>query len=615
VTQSAATISGLAQPVTMTQGYDAASRRTSLFAAIGSKADFKNLFAYDNLDRLTSVTQQRQTGGNSVTPKRVDFGYQADGQLTQMTRFANLAGAQTVAGTAFGYDGAGRLTSLTHARNATVFAGYGFGYDAGNRMTSFTNSAHPAEGATYTNDATGQLTGADRTGSSSDEAYAYDANGNRITANGSTYATGANNRLLSDGTSTYSYDAEGNITKITNTATGAYQDLTWDYRNRLTQVAGYDASATQQWRVAYVYDSLNRLVERTEYAGGATTPSSNDFFAYDGYQMVLKLGTSGNVGSRNLWGNSTDQILATEDASGNVVWPLTDHLNTVRGLVSYHSTTDTTSLENHIVYDSFGKIVYETNPSVTSDFKFTARYTDARTGLQWNLNRWYAPTIGRWASEDPIGFAAGDPNLARYLRNRPTHFLDPTGLDDQPVTPPDATPPGFPGGLPPVVPPDWPGFGPPKGPIVDLPRTTCQRPGIEALRDARERLLAFLARNADAVAKRLSSEAFLSKLVAAVADVPAGLPFAEWKATVLQKLGAATGAELVRMASENGINLFKRLGYFPQLFACDVDERPWFWPDQLTFNLNLEAMFEQYLSSGRTDILTGGPEAAIIYKY
>ena len=38
VTQSAATISGLAQPVTMTQAYDAASRRTSLFAAIGSTA-------------------------------------------------------------------------------------------------------------------------------------------------------------------------------------------------------------------------------------------------------------------------------------------------------------------------------------------------------------------------------------------------------------------------------------------------------------------------------------------------------------------------------------------------------------------------------------------------
>ncbi|NBT35423.1 MAG: RHS repeat protein [Betaproteobacteria bacterium] len=432
VTQSAATISGLAQPVTMTQGYDAASRPTSLFAAIGSTADFKNLFAYDNLDRLTSVTQQGQTGGNSVAPKRVDFGYLADGQLTQMTRFANLAGTQAVASTAFGYDAAGRLSSLVHSKSATVFAGYGYGYDAGNRMTAFTNSAYPAEDATFANDATGQLTGADRTGSSSDEVYVYDATGNRVTANGSTYATGANNRLLNDGTNSYTYDAEGNITRITNTATGAYQDLTWDYRNRLTQVAGYDASATQQWSVTYVYDAFNRLVERTEYGGGATTPASNYFFAYDGYQMVLKLSASGNVESRTLWGNTTDQILATEDGSGNIVWPLADHLNTVRDLVSYQSTTDTTTLENHIVYDSFGKIVSETQPSVTSDFKFTARYTDARTGLQWNLNRWYLPTIGRWATEDPIGFAAGDPNLGRYVTNGPLTSADPTGLHSEP---------------------------------------------------------------------------------------------------------------------------------------------------------------------------------------
>lgn len=437
VTQSAATVSGLAQAVTMTQGYDAASRRTSLFAAIGSTADFRNLFAYDNVNRLTSVTQQGQTGGNSVAQKRVDFGYLADGQLAQMTRFANLAGTQSVASTAFGYDAAGRLTSLAHSKNATVFAGYGYGYDAGNRMTAFTNSAYPAEDATYANDATGQLTGADRTGSSSDEAYVYDANGNRLTANGSTYATGANNRLLSDGTNSYTYDAEGNITRITNTATGAYKDLSWDHRNRLTQVTGYDSSATEQWRVAYVYDSLNRLVERTEYVGGTTTPASNDFFAYDGYQMVLKVGASGSVEGRTLWGNSTDQILATEDASSNVIWQLTDRLNTVRDLVSYHSGTDTTTLEDHIAYDSFGRIVFETSPSVTSDFKFTARYTDSTTGLRWNLNRWYVPTIGRWASEDPIGFDAGDPNLARLVGNQVTNAVDPSGLETPPRGPID----------------------------------------------------------------------------------------------------------------------------------------------------------------------------------
>jgi RHS repeat-associated protein len=40
----------------------------------------------------------------------------------------------------------------------------------------------------------------------------------------------------------------------------------------------------------------------------------------------------------------------------------------------------------------------------------------------------YDPTVGRWISEDPIGFQAADPNLYRYALNRPTNLTDPSGL-------------------------------------------------------------------------------------------------------------------------------------------------------------------------------------------
>lgn len=40
----------------------------------------------------------------------------------------------------------------------------------------------------------------------------------------------------------------------------------------------------------------------------------------------------------------------------------------------------------------------------------------------------YDPTIGRWISEDPIGFTAADENLYRYVSNSPTNAVDPTGL-------------------------------------------------------------------------------------------------------------------------------------------------------------------------------------------
>lgn len=39
----------------------------------------------------------------------------------------------------------------------------------------------------------------------------------------------------------------------------------------------------------------------------------------------------------------------------------------------------------------------------------------------------FDPTIGRWISEDPIGFEAADTNLYRYVGNNPTNALDPSG--------------------------------------------------------------------------------------------------------------------------------------------------------------------------------------------
>jgi YD repeat-containing protein len=53
-------------------------------------------------------------------------------------------------------------------------------YDAANRVTGFTNSAHTAENAAYSYDNSGQLTEADRSGTSGDESYSYDDNGNRL---------------------------------------------------------------------------------------------------------------------------------------------------------------------------------------------------------------------------------------------------------------------------------------------------------------------------------------------------------------------------------------------------------------------------------------------------
>lgn len=140
--------------------------------------------------------------------------------------------------------------------------------------------------------------------------------------------------------------------------------------------------------------------------------------------MTLALDATGQVEHRLLWGNAVDQIFADENATGDVVWALTDHQNTVRDWVD-----PTGEVLNHIAYDSFGRKLSETDDTLdVLPLEYTGRYFDEATGLQWNHNRWYNSETGRWMSEDPIGFMAGDANLSRYVGNGPVNATDPTGL-------------------------------------------------------------------------------------------------------------------------------------------------------------------------------------------
>ena len=48
----------------------------------------------------------------------------------------------------------------------------------------------------------------------------------------------------------------------------------------------------------------------------------------------------------------------------------------------------------------------------------------ATTGLYDFRNRHLSPTLGRWLQVDPLGLAAGDPNLYRYVGNSPVNARD-----------------------------------------------------------------------------------------------------------------------------------------------------------------------------------------------
>jgi RHS repeat-associated protein len=58
---------------------------------------------------------------------------------------------------------------------------------------------------------------------------------------------------------------------------------------------------------------------------------------------------------------------------------------------------------------------------------FTSREFDAETGLYYNRARHLDPATGRWTTQDPLGYAAGDTNLYRYVGNMATLATDPSG--------------------------------------------------------------------------------------------------------------------------------------------------------------------------------------------
>jgi RHS repeat-associated protein len=131
--------------------------------------------------------------------------------------------------------------------------------------------------------------------------------------------------------------------------------------------------------------------------------------------------------------------------SKQISWPLSDHQGTVRNWVNNSGV-----IQNHIRYDSFGKIVSQIASALNPRFSYTGSEWNGEIGLYFYRARYYDATMGRFSGEDPIEFGAQDANLYRYVFNSSMNRIDPMGLQvAAPVAPPVAPPVT----LPPVPPP------------------------------------------------------------------------------------------------------------------------------------------------------------------
>jgi RHS repeat-associated protein len=73
-------------------------------------------------------------------------------------------------------------------------------------------------------------------------------------------------------------------------------------------------------------------------------------------------------------------------------------------------------------------VSHESNAAIHHFAGYTGGHIDVDTSFVNNDHRWYDPATGRWMSQDPEGFAAGDADLSRYVGNLVTGMVDRTGL-------------------------------------------------------------------------------------------------------------------------------------------------------------------------------------------
>jgi len=411
--------------VSLTFEYDARGNRTLMEDSLGgtTTSDF------DAHNRLVSRVFT-QSGQPTL---RTDFVYDWAGRVAKEINYCDADGTQLVSTSEHIYDAKGRLIELVHRdAGADTIAAYEYEYNAAGQLIAQTDHGVTTN---YDYDAQGQLIDDDA------HTYTYDAAGNRPNEDESAVV---NNQLANYGVWNFTYDDEGNLTKKSLGST----DDTWlygyDNANHLvsatlwTEDPSYPGTAVLQREAEYQYDVFgNRIAKTVDMDGvGAMDPFEQRYvldgwnsaksspIGLENFDVIADLNETGSLTTRYVRGDAVDQLIGRIDVdqSSNAYWYLVDHLGSLRDVID-----ETGVVKDAIAYDGFGNITSETEDDFGGRYKWTAREYDVETELQYNRARFYDAATGRWISQDPLGFDAGDSNLYRYVHNEPTNRTDPSG--------------------------------------------------------------------------------------------------------------------------------------------------------------------------------------------
>ncbi|MEK7747562.1 MAG: RHS repeat-associated core domain-containing protein [Nitrospirota bacterium] len=401
--------------------YDVAGRRTGM-TVLGQPTV---TYTYDKANHLTGIAQ----GTTTVT-----LLYDAAGRRIRVTLPNKVVGR-------YAYDRASRITGITYSRTVRkktyTVGSVSYEYDrVGNRkyvggMSSDTD---------YDYDDLSRLTEV-REGPNQSTTYTYDAVGNwtkiinverKFKKWGSEVSAVYNdgNQMVQSGGQVLTYDANGNLL-----FDGA-KTYTWDARNRLIGI-----TSSGRLTASFSYDALGRRVSKT--INGSKTE-----YLYDGNDIVAEI-NGGVVSTTYLRGLNIDEPFVRRQSSGWSEYFLADALGSTLEL-----TNDNGIVTTRYSYDPFGKTMAIGSGIISSNpFQYTGRENDG-TGLYYYRARYYSPKLQRFISEDPINYTQlrlwdqlapegiaevtqlilylqGYPellNLYPYVTNNPLRYNDPYGL-------------------------------------------------------------------------------------------------------------------------------------------------------------------------------------------
>ncbi len=304
-----------------------------------------------------------------------------------------------------------------------------------------------AQQSSYVYDDLYRLTQVDDGASNVQEAYTYNATGDRLskTYQGATDAYTytsplTTHQLQSDGANQYGYDNNGNTVYVGQgvRSLAPATNLAYDDRNRLVE-ANYGNSSCgpcTTTAAAYDYDGRGTRVTKSVTVGNPQfnnfVTTTTDYVSNESGQLLGEYpGTSNVTPAEYIYLDVTPIAYVT---GGTVFRVETDQLGTPRTMIKLGATksNDTIVWKWDYFGSAFGEDYPDEDPdgdgnSLTFNLRFPGQYYDAETGLHYNYARDFEPATGRYVESDPSGLSGGI-NTYAYGKSNPLMFSDSTGL-------------------------------------------------------------------------------------------------------------------------------------------------------------------------------------------